>query len=247
VLVPLTPGTFDLDIGLIEEAMSERTVAVLLSHPANPTGRSYAPESLTDLGRVITNAAGSLGVGVSLIADESHRDFTQAGEFRSASAFVDRAIVVYSFGKYHFMQGQRLGYVAVSPRHPDRRSLSEEMVRWTRILGLATPTSLMQRAVPRLLSLEHDQTWLLNWRKRFVEELSALGYWVVPPQATMFVYVKTPGGYKDFEFIEELASAGMLALPAPIFHHRNHFRLSLTGSEDMLARALVLLERFRPR
>jgi aspartate aminotransferase len=245
VLVPLSPDSLDLDVDAIAEAISERTVAVMLSHPANPSGRNYGPKLLSELGGVIEGAEASLGTEISLIADESHRDFTRSGDYQSASAFVDRSLVVYSFGKYHFMQGQRLGYFAVSPRHPERRRASEEAVRWARILGLATPTSLMQRAVPRLLSLEHDQAWLLGWRERFVKELSSLGYMVIPPQATMFIYVKTPDGYEDFGFVEELASAGMLALPAPIFHHRGYFRLSLTGSEGMLEQALVVMERFR--
>jgi aspartate aminotransferase len=218
----------------------------MLSHPANPSGRNYGPELLSELGGEIARAEASLGIGISLIADESHRDFTPSGGYHSASAFVDRALVVYSFGKYHFMQGQRLGYLAVSPRHPERRRASEEAVRWTRILGLATPTSLMQRAVPRLLSLEHDQAWLLGWRARFVKQLSSFGYRVIPPQATMFIYVKTPDGYEDFGFVEELAAAGMLALPAPIFHHRGYFRLSLTGTEGMLEQALSVLERYGP-
>jgi aspartate aminotransferase len=120
------------------------------------------------------------------------------------------------------------------------------MVLWTRITGLATPTSLMQRAVPRLLSLHYDQGWLIRWRERFVEELSAAGYAVIPPDATLFVYVQTPPSYDDFAFTEELASAGLLVLPAPVFHHRGYFRLSLTGSEPMLERALSILGRFAP-
>jgi aspartate aminotransferase len=155
---------------------------------------------------------------------------------------------VYSFGKYHFMQGQRIGYVAVSPRHPAKQSLAEELVSWTRITGFATPTSLMQRALPRLLSLRHPEKWLIEWRERFVEELGTQGYDVVRTDATMFIYLRTPPSYeKDFEFVEELAGAGLLVLPAPIFHHRGYFRLSLTGSEPMLERALTILERFAPR
>jgi aspartate aminotransferase len=154
---------------------------------------------------------------------------------------------VYSFGKYHFMQGQRLGYVAVSPRHPSRQHLAEELVLWTRITGVATPTSLMQLAVPRLLSLRYDQEWLVKWRKRFVEELSADGYGVAPPEATMFVYVQNPSSYDDdFEFVEVLATSGLLVLPASVFHHRGFFRLSLTGSEPMLEQALSILKRFAP-
>ena len=76
------------------------------------------------------------GCRPTLIADETHRDFISPGDYLSAASYVDRTVVVYSFGKYHFIRGQRLGYATVSPRHPDRADTSEEMVRWTRITGL---------------------------------------------------------------------------------------------------------------
>jgi aspartate aminotransferase len=247
VTVPLTPKTFDIDLEAIHGAISERTCAILFSHPTNPTGRSYESATMSELAQMTSRAEQHLGCQVTLIADETHRDFMPAGEFRSSASWWDRTVLVYSFGKYHFMQGQRIGYVAVSPRHPSRKSLAEELVLWTRITGLATPTALMQRAVPRLLSVRYDQTWLFEWRELFVKELSAAGYNLVPPEATMFIYAQTPSPYDDFEFVEGLAAAGLLVLPAPVFHDRGYFRLALTGSESMLEQALSVLTRFAPR
>jgi aspartate aminotransferase len=246
VPVPLAPGTFRLDVAAIARAMSERTCAVLLSHPANPTGRNYSPAELSALAETIRHAEERLGCEVTLIADETHRDFTSPGEYHSAAGFWERTVIVYSFGKYHFIQGQRLGYAATSPRHPARKAVSAEMARWTRITGIATPTALMQRAVPRLLALRHDQAWLVRARQRLVQQLTVDGYTAVEPDATLFMYVRTPPGYDDFGFITELASQGVLVLPAPVFHHTGYFRLSLTGSEDMLEAALPILKRFAP-
>jgi len=247
VMVPLASETFELDPAAIAGAISDKTCAVLFSQPANPTGRSYGDPVLRELSETLDRVEQRFGGRVTLISDETHRDFVSEGQFRSPGTLWDRTLLVYSFGKYHFMQGQRLGYVAVSPRHPDRRRLAEELVLWTRVTGVATPTSLMQLAVPRLLSLRYDPGRLLEWRKRFIEELSAGGYGVAPADATMFLYVQNPSFYADdFEFVEELAAAGLLVLPAPVFHHRGFFRLSLTGSEPMLERALSILGRFAP-
>jgi aspartate aminotransferase len=247
IVVPLRDGSFTIDADALERASSQRTCAVLLSHPANPTGRNYGPEELAELARTLRRAETRFGCEITLIGDETHRDFTRPGEFRSASTFFDRTLVVYSFGKYHFMQGQRLGYVAVSPRHPRREAVGAELVRWTRITGTATPTSLMQRAVPGLLGLDHDHSSLVRWRERFYDALSAAGYVVVDSDATMFLYARTPGDTDDLQFVEELAREGVLVLPAPVFHHRGYFRISLTGSEEMLERALPVLERFGER
>jgi aspartate aminotransferase len=243
VLVPLSSPAFDIDTSVIVEAVTERTCAVLLSHPANPTGRSYGRASLEELATTLRQAESRLGCEVTLIADETHRDFTSAGDYQIAGQFWDRTLMIYSFGKYHFMQGQRVGYVATSPTHPSRKEAAQELVRWTRITGVATPTALMQRALPKLLGIRHEQGWLDAWRQRFVERLSDAGYVVVPPNSTMFIYVRTSPGVDDFDFVSELAFAGVLALPAPVFHHNGYFRLSLTGSERMLEQALPILER----
>jgi aspartate aminotransferase len=238
VTVPLDAGAFDLDIAAIVDALTERTCAVLLSHPANPTGRAYTAETLAALSGALTEAESRLDREVTLIVDETHRDFTAPGTYVSACALHARTLLVYSFGKYHFMQGQRLGYAACSPLHPAAADVTSDMVRWTRVTGLATPTSLMQRAIPRLLPLRHDLTWVEAWRERLTLELSRMGYAVVPANATLFLYIQTPAGLDDFEFADRLANAGVLVLPGPVFHHNGYFRLALTGSEDMLERAL---------
>jgi aspartate aminotransferase len=240
-LVELAPHRFDLDPQAIAAAIGPRTCAVMLAQPANPTGRSYRPEALAELGDAVARAQDEAHP-VTLIADETHRDFVEPARYATAADHFDRALIVYSFGKYHFIQGQRLGYVAISPRHPDRRRVAREMVRWTRIDGIATPTALMQRALPRLLELRHEHEWVSDWRERVVESLRAPGYEVTEPDGTMFVYVRTPpGDDDDFAFVERLAGRGLLVLPAPVFHHRGHFRHSLTGSEGMLERAMEIL------
>jgi aspartate aminotransferase len=244
-LVELEPPDFALNSEALAAAMTSRTCALLLSHPANPTGRSYRAEELSALGTVLKAAESEHGCRPTLIADETHRDFVAPDRYISAASFVDRTVLVYSFGKYHFIQGQRLGYATVSPRHPERVQASAEMIRWTRITGLCTPTALMQRAVGRLLSLRYEQGWLEQWRRRFLDDLKQAGYAVVPPDGTLFVYVRTPDDADDFSFIEDLVSHGVLALPARVFHHSGYFRLSLTGSEDMLERGLAALTRLR--
>jgi aspartate/methionine/tyrosine aminotransferase len=247
VLVPLEQGTFDLDPQAIGRAVSPRTCAVLLSNPNNPTGRNASKNVLQELACTLHAAEERTKRSITVIADETHRDFTLKGQFSPLVEFVDRTMVIYSFGKRHFMQGQRLGYVGVSPRHPERRDVSEELVRWTRITGIATPTALMQRAIPSLLALEGDATMsIAMWRHRMRTELSLLGYVVVDADATMFLYVQTPPGRDDFSYIEDLATEGVLALPAPCFHHEGYFRLALTASESMLHHALQIFNRLRP-
>jgi aspartate aminotransferase len=241
VIVHLEPPRFDLDAAAVANSVSSKTCGLLLSHPANPTGRNYTAAALSELSGAVERAASRHGCSVTLIADETHRDFAPSGSYASAASRFERTVIVYSFGKYHFMQGQRIGYAAVSPKHPDRDRVATEMGRWTRITGLCTPTSVMQRAVPRLLELRHDLGWLAHARERVVTGLLRAGHSVVQPDATLFVYVRNPTEADDFEFVERLVARGVLVLPAPVFHHDGYVRLSLTGSQQMLDRALEAL------
>lgn len=231
-----------LDPEAVAAAVTKRTRAVLLSHPANPTGHNYDHVTLASLATAVSARGNALGATITLIADETHRDFTAPGSYRSLTAHFDRTIIVYSFGKYHFLQGQRLGYAAVSPLHPECTRIGLELERWTRITGLVAPTALMQQAIPRLLALTYDQDWLCRLRDRLTRRLRAAGYQVAEADATLFVYVGTPTGFDDWEFTRRLAARGVLMLPAPVFHHSGWFRLALTGSEPMIERALDVLE-----
>ncbi len=239
-LVPLEPPEFRLDAEAIRAAITAKTAGILFSHPANPTGRAYPREELSGLAAVMRDAAARTGRPLTLIADECHRDFVPTA-YESAAASWPRTLIVYSFGKDHFIQGQRLGYIAVSPDHPEREAAGNELVRWTRITGFCTPTALMQRAVPGLLALHYDHEDVHRWRDRYIVKLSAAGYEVAPASSTLFLYVATPGGEDDFAFTERMARQGVLTLPAPIFHHTGYFRISLTGTTAMLETALAKL------
>jgi aspartate aminotransferase len=243
VLVPLPAPGFELEVDAIAGALGPRTASVLLANPSNPAGRSYPAEAFARLAGVLEDAERRWGRRITLIADETHRDFTPAGIHASAAAAWPGTVTVYSFGKYHFIQGQRIGYLAVSPRDPEREARGADLVRWARILGFCTPTALMQAAVPELLRLRHDLGPIDQWRRLVTGELTGAGYRVTPADATLFVYVATPAGMDDFDFIRRLAEAGTLALPAPVFHHTGHFRLSLTGGARMLEGGLASLRR----
>ena len=247
MLVPLAGAAFGLDLSAIADALTARTCAVLLSNPVNPTGRSYSREALTGLASVLEQAEQRFGRAITLISDETHRDFTELGAHHAGATVWPATITVYSFGKYHFIQGQRIGYLAVSPSHPQRDALSTEIVRWTRVMGFCTPTAHMQAVVFDLLGMRHDFSYVVQRRRWLMEELGRAGYQVTPADATLFVYVSTPAGEGDMQFTRRLAERGVLALPAPIFHHHGHFRLALTGAARMLEGGVAVLQQLAAR
>ena len=236
-LVPLPEPGFELDVERIAHAIDERTCAIVLTQPSNPTGRTHDHVALAALARVLGEAEAKHGTRITVVADETHRDF--APSFVTPLVAWPRTLVVYSFGKYHLMQGQRVGYVAVSPRHPERDEVREELVRWARITATYAPTTLMQRAIPALLSLRHDHGPIAARRARVQERLAARGIEVSTGDGTFFAWARTPVEHDDdFAFTRGLAKRGVLVLPAAVFHASGWFRLSLTASDELLDRGL---------
>lgn len=245
VSVPLRRGEFRWDAARLADALTPHTRAVLVTQPDNPTGVVHTGEELDALGDVLRAHAERTGTAPLLISDECHRDYVDPEvELRSPAFAYDRSAIVYSFGKGWLLQGQRLGFAAVSPHHPERSVLARRLARICRLAGYATPTALMQRALVRLVALDHP-TAQIGARRREVERaLAEMGYEVTPAQATFFVYARCPED-DDERFVERLADEKVLVLPSSVFHHRGHFRISVTGDDEMLERALPTFGRVR--
>jgi aspartate aminotransferase len=240
-LVPVAAQSLRLDLDAIRDALTPNTRAVVLSQPANPSGLLYSEDELRELGRMLEQAPSR----PLLISDECHREILFAPHvFHSPLTFYNQSCVVYSFGKRLSLQGQRLGYVAVSPRHPARQEFSRLLSRLTRVMGFCTPTALMQLSIGDLLRIQAPLATIARRREFALTELGASGYEFVPSQATFFLYPRAPGG-DDLAFCERLAQRGVMVLPASVFHHTGHFRISLTSSDEMLERGLSVLRESR--
>jgi aspartate aminotransferase len=241
VLVPVDSRSLRLDLDRLRAALGPATRAIVLSQPANPTGIVYSREELGALAALLR----AQGRPPLLVSDECHREICGAGvTVTSPVELYDETCVVYSFGKSLLAQGQRIGYIAVSPRISGGRAVAEHLERICRMMGFCTPTALMQLAVRRLLDRTPSQLAAISAIERrrawAVTALRGAGYELVPPEATFFLYPRSPDP-DDFELAARLAERGVLVLPSTLFHHPGHFRISLTATDEMLDRALRVL------
>ena len=236
VLVPVRDDGH-LDLVALATAIGLRTRVVILSQPANPSGVLYDETELSALADILRGQPSP----PLLISDESHRDFVFDAPFVSPVSFYERTAVVYSFGKRLLVQGQRLGYVAF---HPALEGWSERVRRLARSMGHATPTALMQRALPRLIGAEVDGSVVAARRRRAFEQLAASGYAPVG-QHTMFVYARVPAPWDDVSFCELAASRGVLVLPSSIFHAPGGFRIAVTADDTAIETGLDALASLR--
>lgn len=234
-----------LDLGALEGALTANSRAVLFSDPCCPTGVLYAKQEVDALAALLSQAETRFGRALYLISDEVHRHIIWAGgPFCSALQSYPRSLSIYSFGKALFLQGQRIGYVAVSPSMPERIEMRRQLERYVQAMGFCTPTTLMQRAVCRLLDYRPPIDIVAARQRMLRTHLKSYGYEVCDADATFFIYVKSPVS-DDFAFAEKMANAGVLVLPSALFHERGFFRISVTARADAVAmeRALATFEK----
>jgi len=233
-----------LDLPAIAAAIAPRTRAIVLTNPGCPSGVLLTRDELSGLAACLADAEQRHGRGIHVIADEVHRDVVWGDQpFEGAQGFHPRTLSLFSFGKALFLQGQRIGYAAVSPRDPEREALRERLVRAVRTMGYCTPTTLMQRAVVRLLDHRPPLHEIARRQQQVRSRLSGCGYELCDAKATFFVYGRAPGG-DDFAFAEALARRGVMVLPSSLFHETGFFRLCVTARQDQLESGLDVLEEF---
>ena len=228
-----TDAHFQPDLDRLTAALSPRTRAVIINSPNNPTGQIYAAETLKELGRFLSHHAGRHGRPVYLVADEPYRHLVYDGaQVPSIFAAYPNTLLATSFSKDLSIPGERLGYVAVSPRAAGRGELEGALVLANRILGFVNAPALMQRVVAGLTDVSLDITPYARRRELFCDVLSRAGYKFLKPQGAFYLFPKAPGG-DDLEAVARLKEENILAVPGRGFGRAGYFRLAFCVAEKV--------------
>ena len=236
---------FDLDLEALDAAIGPRTRLVIVTTPHNPTGRIYAREALAALAERLERASQRIGRRVFLLSDEPYRRLRFDGRgFVSPAAVYPWTLVSYSYGKVLLAPGQRLGYLAISPLMPaaERQALRDAMFPTQMALGWCFPNAVMQNAVPQLEQLSIDVQALARRRDVLSEALAKAGHAVLPPEGTFYLWVKWAAGDPERQW-NTLADRGVFVMPGSMMNAPDYFRISLTASDEMVARALPAFAR----
>ncbi len=238
VRVRVNLETYDLDLAALEAALTRRTRAVLVNTPNNPTGRIYPADTLKALADLLTKASARYGHRIYLISDEAYsRILFDGRQHVSPALFYPNTCVVYTYGKTLLTPGQRIGYIALPPTMPDRAELRGSVFAAQHLSGYSFPNALLQYALPELEQQTIDLARLERRRDRVVRALRGMGYQLHQPEATFYVLVRSPVP-DDVGYTERLAARQVFVLPGTAVEMPGYFRISLTGNDDMVDRAL---------
>lgn len=236
------------DLRAARALITQRTRAIVLVTPNNPTGVEYPPAVIAafrDLAR---------SHGISLIVDETYRDFhsieAAPHDLFTDPDWDDTLIHLYSFSKAYRLTGHRVGALATNPAR---------LTQIEKILDCVTicPSGLGQRAA--LWGLEHLGDWLAGERleilarRRALEAgFSALPGWQIKGAGAYFGYVAHPFDKPADQIARKLVQdASLLVLPGTMFapegdaRAARHLRIAFANADVQgLAELIQRLQRF---
>jgi aspartate aminotransferase len=231
-----TDERFQPDMARIAAAMGPRTKAILLNSPNNPTGAVYPADVLRELNAIVCEPA-------MVISDEPYRTLTYDGiKTPETLAFIERAVVAFSWSKAMAIAGERIGYLAISPRLAEAAPLRNACTFANRILGYVNAPAIWQRVVAQAPDAMVDVSQYQAKRDLLCDALNFMGYDAPRPQGSYYMFPKTPIP-DDVAFIGMLREEGILAVPGVGFGRGGHMRLSLTLPMSHIERSLAGFER----
>jgi len=234
---------FALDLDAMAAAIGERTKAVLINYPNNPTGRVCSRKELDSLAALLSEHSARLGRSIYLISDEPYRKIVFDGvEVPSVLDAYRDSLVVTSFSKDLSLPGERIGYIAVHPGIPDKELITAGLVLSNRILGFVNAPALMQRAIPNLLNHSVDIDAYRKKRDMLCDGLSACGYSFVIPKGTFYLFPRTPID-DDVAFVQALQEENILVVPGSGFGGPGHMRIAFCVDDQVIENSLPGFER----
>ena len=243
-VVPADTETFQINFAAFEETLNEKTMAVLINTPNNPSGIVYSTETIKKLAAILETKQKEYGHDIFLISDEPYREIVFEGaDSPYPSKYYDNTLSCYSFSKSLSLPGERIGYVAVNPRCTDADILAVIMGQISRGIGHNCPTSTSQLAVARVIDETSDLFVYETNMNLLYDALKEMGFTVVKPGGTFYIFPKA---------LEEDANAfcmkakkyDLILVPADSFGCPGYFRMAYCIDTDKVKRSIPAFKKF---
>ncbi|MBM4313027.1 MAG: pyridoxal phosphate-dependent aminotransferase [Deltaproteobacteria bacterium] len=221
-----TRKDFSLDLDAIGEAITEKTKAVLINSPNNPTGKVYDQESIIALAALLTEKGRALGRVIYLISDEPYTEIIYDGaKAPSVLAAYPQSLIATSYSKSLSLPGERIGYIAVNPQIDGLVAVMDGLTLCNRILGFVNAPALMQRVIAGLAGVKVDVEIYRRKRDLLCDGLASVGYRVIKPDGAFYLFLPTPIA-DDVHFAGALQKRRILTVPGSGFDGPGHVRIA---------------------
>lgn len=240
VLVQTEPDmdTFQLNLKDFEQKITEKTKAVIINNPHNPTGVIYSEETICQLAKILEEKQRQYGHAIYLISDEPYRELAFDGvKVPFVTKYYANTLVCYSYSKSLSLPGERIGYVIIPDEVEDSEEVTAAAVIANRISGSVNAPSLMQLAVAECVDAEVDLEYYDRNRKLLYEGLTGLGFSCAKPQGAFYLWLKSPDA-DEKQFVEAAKKYHILMVPGSSFACPGYVRLAYCVSYETIQKAL---------
>lgn len=241
-IVPADEENFEINFDALADALTEKTAAVIINSPNNPSGAVISEASLVKLSEMLKAAEEKYGHVIYLIADEPYRELVYDGvPVPYATKYYDDTLVCYSFSKSLSLPGERIGYVLVSPTAKEHDAVYAAVCGAGRSLGYVCAPSLFQKLLPHCLGMTADiDTYKLN-RDLLYEGLTADGFTLKKPEGAFYLFMKSPEA-DAYAFCERAKKYELLLVPGDDFACPGYVRIAYCVTTEQIRRSLPAFE-----
>lgn len=238
VTIPPNTETFQPNLEALKGSITEKTKAILINSPNNPTGVVYSEDTLKALAAILTEKEKEFGTDIYLVADEPYRELVYDGvEVPYVPHFFKNTIIGYSYSKSLSLPGDRIGYLVIPSEVADFENLIYAASTANRIMGFVNAPSLMQRAVARCLNSSVDINIYNKNREALYYGLKELGYECIKPEGSFYLFVKAPIE-DDVEFCRIAKDYRILIVPGSAFGCPSYVRIVYCVAHETIINAL---------
>lgn len=243
-IVPADTKAFQINFEAFESMITDKTAAVLINTPNNPSGVAYTTQTLERLGKVLTEKSEAYGHNIFLISDEPYREIVFDGaDAPYVSKFYKHTLSCYSFSKALSLPGERIGYVAVNPECEDAEYIVPMCGQISRGIGHNCPPSIIQQAVAEVCDLTSDLSVYETNMNIIYDTLMELGFTCVRPGGTFYIFPKALEE-NSIEFCNKAKKYDLIFVPGDGFGAPGFFRMAYCIDTDKVKRAMDRLREF---
>lgn len=243
-VVPANTKDFQIHFERLEEMLNEKTAAVLINSPNNPSGAVYSAETLKKLAELLNRKQKEYGHDIFIISDEPYREIVFTGvESPYISRFYDNTLSCYSYSKSLSLPGERIGYIAVNPGCTDAELIVPMCGQISRGIGHNCPPSIIQLAVAEVLDTTSDMSVYETNMNLLYQELTELGFSCVKPGGTFYIFPKALEEDAVL-FCQKALKYDLILVPSDSFGVPGYFRMAYCIDTEKVERSLEALRRF---
>lgn len=242
VIVAPDKNNFYPDFDDLKNKITNKTKAVIINSPNNPTGVFYNENIIKKLVSIIDEKSKQYSNDIFIISDEPYRELLYLDEkYPFITNYYDNSIVTYSFSKSLSLPGERVGYVLVNKNCIEASDVFKAICGAGRSLGYVCANSLFQHLIPYVQDSTSDFNIYINNRNYLKEKLEKIGYTVINPDGAFYMFVKAP--IDDAVLFKDKAlKHNILVVPSNSFGMDGYFRIAYCVDFETIKNSISAFE-----